>query len=71
MKQSSNFVVVLDFIFATDCIFFVLPFSQLDMVTFRGAEIARARGASESRIIRVDNTPHVTTEQSRAWLEKY
>lgn len=64
MTLSSNFRIVLIFIFITAFIFHfcILPFSQLDMVTFRGVEIARARGASESRINRVDNTPHVTTE---------
>jgi hypothetical protein len=44
------------------CRFRGLPFSQFDMVTFRGVEMARARGASESKIVIVQCCGRVWSE---------
>ena len=47
-----------------------IPFSQFDMVTFRGVEMARARGASESEIGRVSEciAEGVVREAERAGI---
>lgn len=45
------------------CRYSALPFPQFDMVTFRGVEIARARGASESKIVRVQCCSRMRLEE--------